>query len=59
MAAVGMTESQAEFGMAAFLAKNDISEEDKFSTVEALTQYARKTTPRLVAKAAGKSWVIV
>lgn len=54
MAAVGMTESQAEFGMAAFLAKNDISEEDKFSTVEALTQYAKKTTPRLVAKAAGK-----
>lgn len=54
MAAVGMTESQAEFGMAAFLARNDISEEDKFSTVEALTQYAKKITPKLVAKAAGK-----
>ncbi|WOC02908.1 antitermination protein [Providencia sp. PROV024] len=54
MAAVGMTESQAEFGMAAFLAKNDVSEEDKFSTVEALTQYAKKITPKLVAKAAGK-----
>ncbi|MEX9908559.1 antitermination protein [Providencia rettgeri] len=54
MAAMGMTESQAKFGMTAFLAKNDISEEDKFSTVEALTQYAKKITPKLVAKAAGK-----
>ncbi len=40
--------------MAAFLAKNDVSEEDKFSTVESLTQYAKKITPKLVAKAAGK-----
>lgn len=54
MAAMGMTELQAKFGMTAFLAKNDISEEDKFSTVEALTQYAKKITPKLVAKAAGK-----
>ncbi|HGN0867332.1 TPA: antitermination protein [Providencia alcalifaciens] len=54
MAAMGMAESQAEFGMAAFLAKNDVSEEDKFSTVESLTQYAKKITPKLVAKAAGK-----
>ncbi|ROR60832.1 UNVERIFIED_ORG: antitermination protein [Providencia alcalifaciens] len=54
MAAMGMTESQAKFGMMAFLAKNDISEEDKYSTVEALTQYAKKITPKLVAKAAGK-----
>ncbi|MEY0213042.1 antitermination protein [Providencia rettgeri] len=54
MAAMGMTESQAEFGMTAFLAKNDVSEEDKFSTVEALTQYALKVAPKLVRKAAGK-----
>ncbi|OAT54003.1 antitermination protein [Providencia heimbachae] len=54
MAAMGMTESQAKFGMTAFLAKNDVSEEDKFSTVEALTQYAKKITPKLVRKAAGK-----
>ncbi|MGO2337105.1 antitermination protein Q [Providencia sp.] len=53
MAAMGMTESQAEFGMTAFLAKNDVSEEDKFSTVEALMQYAKKITPKLVRKAAG------
>ncbi|NIH22150.1 antitermination protein [Providencia heimbachae] len=54
MAAMGMTESQAKFGMMAFLAKNDVSEEDKFSTVEALTQYALKVAPKLVRKAAGK-----
>nr|ELR5042253.1 antitermination protein [Providencia stuartii]ELR5081593.1 antitermination protein [Providencia stuartii] len=54
MAAMGMTESQAKFGMTAFLAKNDISEEDKLSTVEALTQYALKVAPKLVRKAAGK-----
>ncbi|WP_419209896.1 antitermination protein [Providencia manganoxydans] len=40
--------------MTAFLAKNDVSEEDKFSTVEALTQYALKVAPKLVRKAAGK-----
>lgn len=54
MAAMGMAESQAKFGMTAFLAKNDVSEEDKFSTVEALTQYALKVAPKLVRKAAGK-----
>lgn len=54
MAAMGMTESQAKFGMTAFLAKNDVSEEDKFSTVEALTRYALKVAPKLVRKAAGK-----
>lgn len=53
-AAMGMTGSQAKFGMTAFLAKNDVSEEDKFSTVEALTQYALSVAPKLVRKAAGK-----
>ncbi|WP_232370367.1 antitermination protein [Xenorhabdus lircayensis] len=52
-AALGMAESQAKFGMTAFFAKNDVSEEDKFSTVEALTKYARQTVPRLISKAAG------
>ncbi|MER1719236.1 antitermination protein [Proteus terrae] len=51
--ALGMTEQRAKFGMSAFLAKNDVSKEDKFSTVEQLTQYALKVTPRLVAKSAG------
>ncbi len=53
MAAMGMTESQAKFGMTAFLAKNDVSEEDKFSTVEALTLHATRIAPKLVRKAAG------
>ncbi|WIV89953.1 antitermination protein [Proteus appendicitidis] len=51
--ALGMTEHRAKFGMSAFFAKNDVSEEDKFSTLEHLTQYALKITPRLVAKSAG------
>lgn len=53
MAAMGMTESKAKFGMTAYLAKNDISENDKFSTVEALTVYAKRIAPKLVRKAAG------
>ncbi|MDE9463637.1 antitermination protein [Xenorhabdus bovienii] len=52
-AALGMAGSQAKFGMAAFFAKNDVSEEDKFSTVEELTRYARRTVPKLISKAAG------
>ncbi|MCG3471901.1 antitermination protein [Xenorhabdus bovienii] len=52
-AALGMAGSQAKFGMAAFFAKNEVSEEDKFSTVEELTRYARRTVPKLISKAAG------
>ena len=52
-AALGMTQKNAGFGMHAFLAKNDISAEDKLKTVEALTQYALRTVPKLVAKSAG------
>ncbi|MBD1227691.1 antitermination protein [Xenorhabdus griffiniae] len=52
-AALGMTESQAKFGMTAFFAKNEVSNEDKFSTVEELTRYARRTVPKLISKAAG------
>lgn len=51
--ALGMTEQRAKFGMSAFFAKNDVSEKDKFSTVEQLAQYALKVTPKLVAKSAG------
>lgn len=51
--ALGMTEQRAKFGMSAFFAKNDVSEEDRFSTVEQLTRYALKVTPKLVAKSAG------
>ncbi|WP_413496377.1 antitermination protein [Morganella psychrotolerans] len=52
-AALGMTEQKAQFGMNAFFAKNDVSIDDKYKTVEALTQYALKTVPHLVKKAAG------
>ncbi|HGW4592395.1 TPA: antitermination protein [Proteus mirabilis] len=51
--ALGMTEQRAKFGVSAFFAKNDVSEEDRFSTVEQLTQYALRVTPKLVAKSAG------
>lgn len=51
--ALGMTQQNARFGMHAFFGKNDVSVEDKFRTVEALTQYALRTVPKLVAKAAG------
>lgn len=52
-AAMGMASQRAAFGMHAFFGKNDVSIEDKFRTVEALTQYAMRTVPKLVAKAAG------
>ncbi|WP_274371721.1 antitermination protein [Morganella morganii] len=52
-AALGMTLQNARFGMHAFFAKNDVSTDDKFKTVEALTQHALHTVPKLVAKAAG------
>ncbi|PHM60555.1 molecular chaperone [Xenorhabdus stockiae] len=52
-AALGMAESRAKFGMTAFFAKNGISEEGRFSTVESLTRYARQAAPKLIAKAAG------
>ncbi|WP_109400947.1 antitermination protein [Proteus sp. TJ1640] len=51
--ALGMTEHRAKFGMSAFFAKNDVSEEDKSNAVGQLTKYALKVTPRLVAKSAG------
>lgn len=48
-----MASQRAAFGMHAFFGKNDVSIEDKFRTVEVLTQYALRTVPKLVAKAAG------
>ncbi len=52
-AAMGMVSQRAAFGMHAFFGKNDVSIEDKFRTVEALTQHALRVVPKLVAKAAG------
>ncbi len=52
-AALGMTQQNARFGMHAFFAKNDVSTEDKFKTIEELTQYAMKVAPKLIVKASG------
>ncbi|WP_387440180.1 antitermination protein [Photorhabdus sp. RM105S] len=53
MAALGMAESKAEFGMAAFLGKHGVSNEDTVRTVEQLTLYARRQVPKLITKASG------
>ncbi|HAS8353523.1 TPA: antitermination protein [Vibrio vulnificus] len=43
----------AKLGLHAFLAKHDVSKADKIKVIDALTQYAIKTAPKLVVKAAG------
>lgn len=53
VAAIGITERHASIGIAAFLAKNDISEKDKIKVINALTQYAIKSAPKLIRKLAG------
>ncbi|WP_387467076.1 antitermination protein [Photorhabdus sp. RM323S] len=53
MAALGMAESKATFGMAAFLGKHGVSNEDTIRTVEQLTLYAKRQVPKLITKAAG------
>ncbi|TDB44013.1 antitermination protein [Photorhabdus luminescens] len=54
MAALGMAESKATFGMAAFLGKHGVSNEDTIRTVEQLTLYARRQVPKLITKASGR-----
>lgn len=53
MAAMGMAEARASFGMAAFLGKSGISTQDKIRTVEELSKYALRHAPKLVVKSAG------
>lgn len=53
MAAFGMVEAKAEFGMALCLGKYGVSEEDEQRAVEMLTQFASKKTPRAIRRAAG------
>ena len=53
MAAIGMCQSKAPFGVAAVLAKSGISPEDKQKAVQHLMRYARDNAPKLVVKAAG------
>jgi DnaJ-class molecular chaperone len=53
-ACLGMAESQASFGMGAFLGKNGISKEDGQRTIERLSVYAMKNAGKHVGKAAGR-----
>ncbi|WP_075686360.1 antitermination protein [Serratia marcescens] len=54
MAALGLAESKARFGMAAFLGKTGISSEDRERAVAELTQYAMRKAPKHVGKVAGR-----
>jgi len=54
MAALGMTQSGAEFGLRLFLAKNGVSKQDKTIAVGMLTQYAKKHAPKHIGKVAGR-----
>lgn len=53
MGAMGMCQSKSSFGMAAYMAKTGVSNDDRYRTIEQLLSYAQRTTPKLVARAAG------
>lgn len=54
MAALGLCQSKARFGMAVVLGKAGVSDEDKYTAISHLAQYAKKMAPKLVVKAAGE-----
>lgn len=54
MAAIGMCQASARFGMSAYLGKAGISQRDREDAAKALALYARKTAPALLSKAAGR-----
>jgi len=54
MAALGMTQSDAEFGLRLFLAKAGISQQDRTIAVGMLTQYAKQHAPKHIGKVAGR-----
>lgn len=54
MAALGMTQSGAEFGLRLFLAKAGISQQDKTIAIGMLTQYAKQHAPKHIGKVAGR-----
>ncbi|MGX1957054.1 antitermination protein [Serratia proteamaculans] len=54
MAALGMVESKASFGMAAFLGKTGISHEDRERAIAELTLHAMRKAPKHVGKVAGR-----
>lgn len=58
MAALGVTQSKARFGMAAFLGKTGISNEDRDKAIQVLTQYAMRQAPKHVGKVTGRKMAI-
>jgi hypothetical protein len=54
MGALGMCQTQAEFGLAAFLGKTGNSNEDRERAIAELTLYAMKKAPEHVGKVAGR-----
>lgn len=53
MGAIGFCQSKSPFGIAAVMAKTGNSEQDTIRTVQQLMQYAKRTAPKLLRKAAG------
>ncbi|MDC7862236.1 antitermination protein [Pantoea ananatis] len=53
MGAVGFCQSKAPFGISAVLAKSTGNNEETYRAVEQLLQYANRTAPNLLRKAAG------
>lgn len=54
MTALGVVQSRARFGMAVFLGKTGISDEDRKRAIAELTQYAMRNAPKHVGKVAGR-----
>jgi hypothetical protein len=55
MGAIGMCQAKSPFGMAAFLAKTGVSDNDRERAISALIGYAHRTAPKLVIKSAGSN----
>ncbi|MDI3441635.1 antitermination protein [Erwinia sp. V90_4] len=55
MGALGMCQSKSPFGMAAYMAKTGVSNDDRYRTIEQLLSYAHRTAPKLVVRAAGSN----
>lgn len=53
MGAIGFCQSKSPFGISAVMAKTGNSEQDTVRTVQQLMQYANRTAPKLLRKAAG------
>lgn len=53
MGAIGFCQSKSPFGISAVMAKTGNSEQDTIRTVQQLMQYANRTAPKLLRKAAG------